>query len=284
MRAPSRLKTQAILPIVTNPDANSHAVAANAVAVAAHLGADLHAVTLNADIPQISNPFSGQRARVPELIREADELGQSRGAELLAKVWKEALEWTVDLTTGVLTSAFALLGEAAAAEARYFDVALLGWEAGNPTSKAIAEAVVFGSGRPAILLPELSAVRQIDHVAVAWDGSRVAARAVADAAFFFERSSRVSVITIADKKPVNKEHSAERLAAVLRKRGLVAEGFSIDAEDCPIGVSIQEHAIERDAQLLIMGGYGHSRVRDFVLGGATKDVLNDLRMPVLLSH
>jgi nucleotide-binding universal stress UspA family protein len=288
-RVPSRVKTQAILPIVTYPDANSDAVAANAVAVAAHLGADLHAVALHADIPEVSNPFSGlplrlPELRLPELIREADALSRSRGDALLAKVGKEAAERSVNLTTDVLSSAFALLGEAAAAEVRYFDVALLGWEAGNPTSKAIAEAVLFGSGRPAMLLPELSTVRQIDHIAVAWDGSRVAARAVADAAVLLERSSRVSVITVADEKPLKEEDNAERLAAGLRKRGLVAEGYSIDAEDCPIGVSIQEHAIERGAQLVVMGGYGHSRVRDFVLGGATKDVLNDLRIPILLSH
>ena len=88
------------------------------------------------------------------------------------------------------------------------------------------------------------------------------------------------MITVADDKPLKEEDNAERLAAGLRKRGLVAEDHSIDAEDCPIGVSIQEHAIKRGAQLLVMGGFGHSRMRDFVLGGATKDVLNDLRIPM----
>ena len=73
------------------------------------------------------------------------------------------------------------------------------------------------------------------------------------------RSSRVSVLTIADEKGL-KEHDAERLAASLRNRSLVAEGYAIDAEDCPIGVTIQEHAIKRGAQLLVMGGFGHSRV------------------------
>ena len=282
------MKPQAILPIVTYPDANSDAIAANAVTLAALLGADLHAVALHPEIPEVSSPLSRlaprvPKLRVPELIREADALSRSRGEELLAKVGKEAAEKSVNLTTGILSRPLALLGEAAAAETRYFDVALLGWEAENPTSKAIAEAVLFGSGRPVMLLPELSKVHQIDHVAIAWDGSRVAARAVADAAFFLGRSSRVSVLTIADEKGL-KEHDAERLAASLRNRSLVAEGYAIDAEDCPIGVTIQEHAIKRGAQFLVMGGFGHSRVRDFVLGGATKDVLNDLRIPVLLAH
>ena len=76
----------------------------------------------------------------------------------------------------------------------------------------------------------------------------------------------------------------QRLADALRKRGLVAEGFAIEARDCSIGESLQVGAIEHGARLLVMGGYGHSRMRDFVLGGATEGVLNDLRLPVLLSH
>ena len=163
-----------------------------------------------------------------------------------------------------------LFGEAAAAEARYFDIALLGWEAGNPTSRASSEAVIFGAGRPAVLLPELIAIGSIDHVAIAWDGSRVAARAMADATPFLERASKISVLTVVDEKPLKEGAGGERLAIGLKKRGLVAEWISIRAEDCPIGVSLQEHAIERGAKLLVMGGYGHSRVRDFVLGGATQ--------------
>ena len=107
---------------------------------------------------------------------------------------------------------------------------------------------------------------------------------MADATPFLERASKISVLTVVDEKPLKEAHGAERLAAGLKKRGLVAEGISIRAEDCPIGVSLQEHAIERGAKLLVMGGYGHSRVREFVLGGATEDVLDDLRLPILISH
>ena len=63
-----------------------------------------------------------------------------------------------------------------------------------------------------------------------------------------------------------------------------AEALAIRAEDCEISTTLQEHALELGAALLVMGGYGHSRVRDFVLGGATEGVLSDLRLPVLLSH
>jgi nucleotide-binding universal stress UspA family protein len=147
-----------------------------------------------------------------------------------------------------------------------------------------AEAVIFGSGRPTILLPELTQAGNIDHIAIAWDGSRVAARAVADASLLLQRAKMISVLTVVDEKPLPEKDPGERLAARLRKSGLAAEAVQIRAEDCPISVTLQEQAIERGATLLVMGGYGHSRVRDFVLGGATEGILSDLQMPVLLSH
>ena len=66
--------------------------------------------------------------------------------------------------------------------------------------------------------------------------------------------------------------------------GLPAEPVALSVGDYPIGEALQHAAVERDAGLLVMGGYGHSRLRDFVLGGATAGVLSDLRLPVLLSH
>jgi nucleotide-binding universal stress UspA family protein len=134
------------------------------------------------------------------------------------------------------------------------------------------------------LLPELTTISGIDHVAIAWDGSRVAARAVADAAPLLERAAKVSVITVVDEKPLDREDLAERLARGLSRRGVASQAFAVTCEDCPIGVTLQESAIERGAKMLVMGGHGHSRVRDFVLGGATEDVLDDLRLPLLLSH
>ena len=152
------MKKQAFLPLVTYPDANADAVAANAVAIVAHLKADLHAVALNAQIPEVSSVLSRRLLKLPHLVTEAGALSRSRGEHLLARVREAAARKKVKLTTGELSASVALLGESAAAEARYFDVAVLGWEAGNPTSRAMAEGVIFGSGRPVILLPDRAAV------------------------------------------------------------------------------------------------------------------------------
>jgi nucleotide-binding universal stress UspA family protein len=277
------MKTQIFLPLVTYPDCNSDAVAANAATVAACLNADLVATALNVDIPPVSSALSRLLLDLPEMSRQAEAISQKRGDQLLATVAEEANRKRVPVTTNSLKGSPALLGEVAGEWARYFDLTLIGWDAGNQACRMTAEAVVFGSGRPAILMPGLTSIGQLDRVAIAWDGSRVAARAVADALPFFERASKIHVLTVVDEKPLKKD-IAERLVDGLHRRGLVGTPLSVKAQDRPIGVILQEHAINAGAHLLVMGGYGHSRVRDFVLGGATRGILDDLRLPVLFSH
>jgi hypothetical protein len=96
---------------------------------------------------------------LPEFVKEAETLSRDRGRRLLDLLKQEAAaNPQVMLTTGNATTKLALIGEAAAVETRYFDLALIGWESGNPTSRLAAEAVIFGSGRPTVLLPELTGV------------------------------------------------------------------------------------------------------------------------------
>jgi nucleotide-binding universal stress UspA family protein len=278
------MKFQAFLPLVTHPDPNSVAIADNAVAAAAWLGTTLHARALNADIPVPSSVLSGVLMNVPELVRNAEAASEKHGDRLLEKVAASAARQGVALTSEVEAGPIAFLGERAAAHARYYDLALAGWETGNPTSRMTAEALIFGAGRPVLILPELAARQSFASVAIAWDGTRTAARAVADALPFLERASRVAVLTVVGEKALAEDDIGTRLAAGLSERGFAAEALTIDAEDVPVAVTLQERAIAVGADLLVMGGYGHSRLRDFVLGGATQGALDDLRLPVLMSH
>lgn len=278
------MKFQAFLPLVTHPDPNSEAVADNAVAAAAWLGATLHARALNADIPVPSSALSGILLNVPELVRNAEAASEKHGARLLEKVAAAAARQDVALTSDVEADPIAFLGERAAAHARYYDLALAGWEAGNPTSRMTAEALIFGAGRPVLILPEHTSRKRFANVAIAWDGTRTAARAVTDALPFLERASRIVVMTVVGEKPLAEDDIGARLAAGLGERGFAAEALTIDAEDVAVAVTLQERAIAAGADLLVMGGYGHSRLRDFVLGGATQGTLDDLRLPVLMSH
>lgn len=278
------MKLMAVLCLATYLDANAPAVAVNAVAVAKQLGSTLHALAVNVDIPDVSNALSDFLLDLPYKIEEAEATSRKHGKVLLEAVAKEASSGAVILTTQEIAAPPALMGDVAAKHSRYFDICLVGWAPGNQTARMLAEAILFGSGRPTLLLPDSTAVGVLGHVVIAWDGSRVAARAVADARAFLERASMITVVTVTDEKPLPGQGIGERLALSLRSRGLTAEAATFQAGDRSIGTALQEYALRIDGKLLVMGGYGHSRVRDFVLGGATDGVLGDLRLPVLLSH
>ncbi len=277
------MKLKTFLPLVTYPDAASETSVANAVAASALLGAEINALALEVEIPQVSNALSRALLNADEMIKDARKLSAHRGAELLADVTSKAAVASIAAQTASLKSAPALLGEVAGERARYFDMALLGLEPENAGTRMVAEGVIFGSGKPSLLLPVAVKLASLDRVAIAWDGSRVAARAVADARLLLERASSVSIVTVTDEKPLTDKDSGERLAESLRDAGLKAEFNAIRAESGPIAATLQRYAAEH-ADLLVMGGYGHSRLRDFVLGGATEGVLSDLKLPVLLSH
>lgn len=279
------MKLQAFVPLVTYPDPNSPATAANAAAFAAHIDAKLHAVALNADIPAVSNVLARLLMNLPEMIREAEELSRRQGRHLLDAVREKALVMDVAVATQEVGAPLAFFGEAAAGHARYHDLSLVGWSSANPTSRMVAEAVIFGSGRPAVLMPETSPQAiKLDRVAIAWDGSRVAARAAADSFPFLQLASTIHVLTVGDEKPLTEANAGARMAGSLRERGFPAEAVAVTGHGRPIAETLQRQAVDMECGLLVMGGYGHSRVRDFVLGGATEGVLSDLTMPVLLSH
>lgn len=278
------MQFQALLPLVTYPDPISPNVASNAVIAAAQLGVELHALAVNADIPAVSNALSTFLLNTPELIRQANARSRKQGEDILRIVTEQAKLADVKLVTDRTATSLPLLGDLAVNRARYFDLVLIGWEAANESTHTLAEDIIFGAGRPALLLPELVQPAAFDHVAIAWDGSRVAARAVADATPLLRKASRITVLTITDEKELPEDDPGARLAIGLRERGLSAEAHAVLSGGGDIAVTLQENAIQRRASLLVMGGYGHTRVRDFILGGATDGILRDLRLPILISH
>jgi nucleotide-binding universal stress UspA family protein len=278
------VKTIALLPVITYPEPNIQMVVPRAVAMAAALGAQLHALAINVEVRSISNALSRKMVDVPKMTEEAEALCRERGEAFLANVVEEAKRVGVDTTTGAVASNAPLLNETAAIQARYHDFVLCAWEANNSTIRRTAQTIIFGSGRPTILLPEVVPARTLDKVAIAWDGSRVAARAVADAHQVLRRASKITVLTVTGEKSLEQMDAAALLVQGLNARGLSAEAIAFGTEDCPVEVSLQERALEIGADLMVMGAFGHTRLRDFVLGGATKGILSDVRLPILLSH
>lgn len=277
------MKLQAFLPLITYTDPIPEASAINAVKVAALLEADLNALVVNVVVPQVASALPRFVIDVPDMIRQAEATSRNHGERLVAAINAAAGSAQLALSVETQSETPPLLAATASIAARYHDISLVGWEAENPTARITAESLVFGSGRPVTLLPADMDIAALDHVAIAWDGSRVAARSVTDARPFLARAGRISVLSVVDEKPIG-AGDGERLAASLRQAGLDAEAVTLNGGRRDIATTLQEGARERGAGLLVMGGYGHSRVRDFVMGGATEGVLKSLSMPVMLSH
>ena len=149
-----------------------------------------------------------------------------------------------------------------------------------------AETIIFESGKPTLVLPERPRARPFDlkTVVIAWDFSRAAARAIADAIPILETAREVRIVTVAYEKVFDSKHSAEELAKNLARHGIDVVLDKVDAAGRAIGEVLETHAASCGADVLVMGAYGHSRFREFILGGATKSLLSKPPIPILFSH
>lgn len=158
---------------------------------------------------------------------------------------------------------------------------------GDDSQQNLTERLIFESGRPALIFPETS-VRPLAssfmNVAVAWDGSRPAARAVADAMPFLRRADSVRAFTATDDKPLS-SGQAQQFIDFLADHGVSAVHEDVKKTEAhSIGSFLEAYVASREIDLLVMGAYGHSRLREFILGGATQSVLANPPCWTLLSH
>lgn len=271
------------IPLNTHPEAASDDAIRGAISFAGALGCKVHVTTFAVEFPPVSSPIGGYLINVE---------GLSRAAEARSRAECERLQALVETAGGSgvevsVTRQDVVVGQVptiAAAEGRYFDLSLVLWSAESLATQEMAQAMIFGSGLPVILVPPNATAGTVDHIAIAWDESRVAARALRDALQIMPTGGRISVLTVQDEKTLRRTGLAQTLVLSLDLRGYEAKAVDLTLDGRSIAASLQDTALAEGAQLLAMGGFGHSRIRDFILGGATKGVLTDLRMPVLLAH
>jgi nucleotide-binding universal stress UspA family protein len=182
---------------------------------------------------------------------------------------------------------FASAGDQFGRIARHFDLSVVGQA--EPESSAIEEKIVeaalFDSGRPVIVVPYIQkAPLKLDRTMVCWDGSRAAARAIADAMPLLERAGLVEVVIIANERGKQDEIEGADMGQHLARHGLKVEVKRIDYGNLDVADALLSHAADSDVDFIVMGGYGHSRLREFVLGGVTRSILRTMTAPVLMSH
>jgi nucleotide-binding universal stress UspA family protein len=148
----------------------------------------------------------------------------------------------------------------------------------------VIEAALFESGRPVVIVPYIQdSGLKLDRVMVCWDNSRNAARAIGDAMPFLARAGQIDVVTIEPKEQRDDLRGAQ-IAAHLARHKLKVELKSIVAPDSDAANVILSQAADSGTDLIVMGGYGHTRFREFILGGATRSILESMTVPVLMSH
>jgi len=171
--------------------------------------------------------------------------------------------------------------------ARRFDLAVVGQA--EPETKMveenIIEAALFDSGGPVIIVPYIQrAPLKLDHIMVCWDGSRAAARAIGDAIPFLHRAGRIEVVNVTNERGKQDQIERADLGAHLAHHGLNVVIKRMPLGDLDVAAVLLSHAADEDVDFIVMGGYGHSRLREFVLGGVTRSMLRTMTAPVLMSH
>ena len=170
---------------------------------------------------------------------------------------------------------------------RRFDLAIIGQpEPHKPAlERLIVEAALFDSGRPVLIVPYIQrAGLKLDRVMVCWDGGRSAARAVADAMPFIVRAKAAEVVIVTSEPTKSNEMPGADIAHHLARHGTKVEIKPIVTAEIDVTSTILSHAADASADFLVMGGYGHSRLREFVLGGVTRGILTSMTVPTLMSH
>jgi nucleotide-binding universal stress UspA family protein len=170
--------------------------------------------------------------------------------------------------------------------ARRFDISVVAQaqREQGATDELIIEGALFESGRPVIVVPYIQKNGlTLERVLACWDGGRTAARAIADAMPFLERAKAVDLVIVAEERK-NDEITGVRMSEHLTRHGVAVSVKRIAKGDLAVQDVILSYAADSGADFMVMGGYGHSRLREFILGGVTRGILNSMTVPVLMSH
>ena len=237
-------------------------------------------------LPALS--YSGYSAATQMLmVIERENLARKEQAELkAAKIRAEAERRGASVSVEILSAAYDPPSPHLRRRARVSDICVMAAPPSTePQQRELVVEMLFGAGVPLLLTPaKWPKAGEIHKALVAWDGSRVAARAVRDSLPLLAEAKTVEIVSIVGEKDIAEEASASDLEEHLTRHCNVAAANVLPAGVGGVAATLLEHARRSDADLLVMGAYGHSRLREFILGGATRDMLAQIEIPTLMSH
>ena len=253
--------------------------------------AHIHREPRDVLIPQVGMGMSA--SMIEGLIEQAENTANEAQAASLSAFdrWREANDLPVvqqpAATKGVTVSFETLVGEPAtivARRSRMVDVICVVAPADRESNDAmaVAEAAMLQSGKATLVVPHDVTMPKISGVAVGWNASKEAASAVAHAMPLLETADKVLVMSGIDDD-LTEEHLGTFVDSLLW-HGVKAKAKPFDASSGSISGRLQAEAQEAGTQLLVLGAYSHSRLRESIFGGVTDDILTATRIPVLMAH
>ena len=220
-------------------------------------------------------------------IRDRLEIAAREDAAAATSAFHRAVA-AAGATKAELRTATGDSSEAVLLHARYADLVVLGQRDADEDSAPAAgfvERVTLAGGRPALVVPRVGSFDVIGkRVLVAWNAGRESARAVTDAVPLLRRADSVQVITINPAAPAHGDVPGADIALYLARHGVRVEVRIERAVDIDVGNMLLSRAADLGSDLIVMGAYGHSRMRELMMGGASRTLLDTMTVPVLMSH
>ena len=213
-------------------------------------------------------------AAAKEVGRTETEFARQTSAAGLRNVeWRVAIDDPIDAVT---------------LHSRYADLVVIGQaEPSDETHVPVdfPERLVLGAGRPVLILPSVGSFATVGkRILVAWNTSREATRAVTDAIPLLRQADSVHVMAVNPKPGEHGTVPGADIGLYLARHSVRVEVKTDHGAEIDVGNELLSRAADLDADLIVMGGYGHSRLKEWVLGGATRTILESMTAPVLMSH
>lgn len=247
------------------------------------LSADLAVSTSRLRFVPPANWLTG--ALVVEVAANFEEAAERETSALISRLEKRGLASGVRVEISTDDWAWPSAGANSSWRGRLSDLCILNLSPDEASGWSTAVDWLFGSGRPCLLYPDKSSQAfSLSKILVCWDYSRAATRAVADALPMLHNAGSVHIVTIDDDKDTLPDAGGNGLAAYLAGHGVKATPQSVLLRGRTTGSAILDHAKAIGADLIVVGAFGHSRMSEFIMGGATQDLLQHSDIPLLMSH
>jgi nucleotide-binding universal stress UspA family protein len=260
-------------------------IADSAISLALTHAAHLDAVSIGFETTNVGFSLDGGAALAAAFEMD-HEVAVARANAALAVFEAEARNADVPYGRRLITGFPAETEAAAGSLARLYDltVALQPEPDRDTADNDVPAQLLLQSGGPVLFIPYThKGPFEARHVGIAWDGSRLAARAVRDAAPFLARAQAISIVSL-NEADLPADVSAAALVAHLARRGLTAKVECMEADRADIQPLISSIASDIGLDLIVMGGYGHSPLNERILGGVTRGMLRSMTVSTLMSH